>query len=199
MHNCLRYLIASFFTPFVVFISCITIRDRCYYYYCVYSDTSTVLHFHYSCQHGGSFRCVPAETESCFAVFSRVISSRILTVFKELLLRFLAGIWKCVKYTILRGCIRGQPGSSRRVSAPVQVTKDNSTAKGSDQCSHLYAVHNLATAAVASSPCMHLFQTGVRVARVKLNVASACVFVVLYLNAASLGKHKVLGLPLVVK
>lgn len=106
----------------------------------------------------------------------------------------------CVKYSIyVRRCIRSQPGSSWRVSAPVQVAKDNSTAKGNDQCSHLYAVHDLATAAVASSLCMRLFHRGARVSRAKLNVASACVFVVLYLNAAPLGKPKVLGLPLVVE
>lgn len=47
------------------------------------------------------------------------------------------------------------------VGASVEVTKDNRTSEGSDQCPHLYAAHNLATAAVAwslsLSPSLHAF------------------------------------------
>ena len=82
-----------------------------------------------------------------------------------------------------------------------QVTEDKTVhSEGNDQWPHLYAVHNLATAAVASSLCMHLFQTGVRVFPPprKRNVAPVCADPALHLNAAPQGKREVFGRPLVV-
>lgn len=81
-----------------------------------------------------------------------------------------------------------------------RLLKTKQYREGNDQWPHLYAVHNLATAAVASSLCMHLFQTGVHVFPPprKLNVAPVCADPVLHLNAAPQGKHEVFVRPLVV-
>lgn len=63
-------------------------------------------------------------------------------------------VFRCI------GCTFSQFGGWCTV---FRLLKTKQYREGNDQWPHLYAVHNLATAAVASSLCMHLFQTGVHV------------------------------------